>query len=108
MTTVRSRIVSGAQVRAARVLLGRRRGDLARAEPDAMDEYGPIITTLRGRGRPSRFNQKIADAILARLAVGESLRSICADRTWVGAQCISSIFPAIRACQRIRLSPDVR
>lgn len=32
-------------------------------------------------GRPTDYNQKVADAICERLCVGESLRSICKDAT---------------------------
>lgn len=36
-------------------------------------------TNGRKRGRPSKFTQEIADEICRRLAMGESLRSICRD-----------------------------
>lgn len=34
---------------------------------------------MADKGRPSKFTQKLADAICERLAEGESLRSICKD-----------------------------
>ena len=38
----------------------------------------------RKRGRPSRYTPELAAVICERLAVGESLRSICADKAMPG------------------------
>ena len=37
------------------------------------------VTRKSGPGRPSKYSQKVADAICQRLATGETLRSICRD-----------------------------
>jgi len=42
----------------------------------------------RGGGRPSGFTQAKADAICARLADGESLRSICRDESMPGTTAV--------------------
>lgn len=53
----------------------------------------PTLKIKRKPGRPSIFSQNLADKICARLAIGESARTVCADD---GMPALASLFKWLR------------